>query len=161
MSDQLQLRHWQQIKQAQALEYAGTPEGNAALFESRRYGLAADRIDEMAAQVEAMREALCNLLHRAPAVLDCNDLTHAKKHQHRYDEPCPVTELYDDARDAASEAIALPNTAGTILRQRDARTAASALRYYVKTIPGGSIIDPQWIADDMRRVADELEKQNG
>ena len=47
------------------------------------------------------------------------------------------------------------------LRRRDARTAASALRDYVKTIPGGSIIDPQWIADDMRRVADELEKQNG
>ena len=47
MTDQLQLRHWQQIKQAQALEYAGTPEGAAALIESRRYGLAADRIDEL------------------------------------------------------------------------------------------------------------------
>ena len=31
MTDQLQLRSWQQIKQAQALEYAGTPEGDAAL----------------------------------------------------------------------------------------------------------------------------------
>ena len=58
MTDQLQLRHWQQIKQAQALEYAGTPEGNAALIESRRYGLAADRIDELAAQVEVMRGAI-------------------------------------------------------------------------------------------------------
>ena len=63
MTDQLQLRHWQQIKQAQALEYAGTPEGNAALVESRRYGLAADRIEELAAQVDVLRYALEHYAH--------------------------------------------------------------------------------------------------
>lgn len=58
MSNQLQLRDWQQIKQAMALKYAGTPEGGAALAESKRYGLAADRIEELAAQVAALRGLL-------------------------------------------------------------------------------------------------------
>lgn len=97
MSDQLQLRHWQQIKQAMALEYAGTPEGNAALIESRRYGLAADRIDELAAQVEVMRDALDGV---------ATDLG--------YDWLLPE---FDKARDA----LAIPSHAAAILCQRDAR----------------------------------------
>ena len=135
MSDQLQLRHWQQIKQAQALEYAGTPDGSAALAESKRYGLAADRIDELAAQVEVMRCAIRQDLD--PEWL-CES-----RHPSLY------------------TVLALPNTAAAILRQRDARIAAQALRDYVKTIPGGSIVDPQLISDDMRRVADQLERKNG
>lgn len=58
MNNQLQLRDWQQIKQAMAIKYAGTPEGAAALAESRRYGLAADRIEELASQLEVMRGLL-------------------------------------------------------------------------------------------------------
>lgn len=39
-----ELRDWQAIKQAQALEHAGTPEGSAYLAESKRYGAAHDAI---------------------------------------------------------------------------------------------------------------------
>lgn len=42
-----QLRDWQQIAQAKALEQAGTAEGSAFLAESKRYGLAADCIEEL------------------------------------------------------------------------------------------------------------------
>ena len=39
------------MKQAQALECAGTPEAEQYLCESRRYGAAADRITELEQQV--------------------------------------------------------------------------------------------------------------
>lgn len=51
MAEKLQLRMWQQMKQAQALECAGTPEADQYLCESRRYGAAADRIAELEQQV--------------------------------------------------------------------------------------------------------------
>lgn len=51
MADKLQLRMWQQIAQAKATEYAGTPEAEQYLCESRRYALAADRIEELERKV--------------------------------------------------------------------------------------------------------------
>ena len=51
MAEKLQLRMWQQMKQAQALECAGTPEADQYLCESRIYGAAADRITELERQV--------------------------------------------------------------------------------------------------------------
>ena len=39
-----ELHDWQAIKQAQALEHAGPPEGAAYLAESKRYGAATDEI---------------------------------------------------------------------------------------------------------------------
>ena len=42
-----ELHDWQAIKQAQALEHAGTPEGAAYLAESKRYGAAHDAILEL------------------------------------------------------------------------------------------------------------------
>lgn len=58
MTDKLQLRTWQQIAQAKAFEYAGTPEANEYLCESRRYALAADRIDELLAENDRLQDAL-------------------------------------------------------------------------------------------------------
>jgi hypothetical protein len=43
----LQLRDWQAIKQQIALELVGTKEGLEAFAESKRYGLAADRIERL------------------------------------------------------------------------------------------------------------------
>ena len=42
-----QLRDWQAIKQAQALEHAGTPEGSSYLAESKRYAEASHEIERM------------------------------------------------------------------------------------------------------------------
>lgn len=153
MTDQLQLRHWQQIKQAQALEYAGTPEGSAALVESKRYGLAADRIDELAAQVEVMRLALENARswHRCDEWRDCDDESNRDAWQMQMNR-------IDDA-------LALPNTAATILRLRDARTLREAAAIAVewgnarKPGQGGHAL---WnYAEHIRTKADELESKNG
>ncbi len=46
-----ELHDWQAIKQAQALEHAGTPEGAAYLAESKRYGAATDEIIRLREQV--------------------------------------------------------------------------------------------------------------
>ena len=114
----------------------GIDQRNAAASQ-RESALLLDKCEELAAQVDAMREVISELV-----------------------------ELETDIRDGIHDSftfqparmiIALPNTAAAILRQRDARIAAQVLRDYVKMIPGGSIVDPQLIADDMRRLADQLE----
>lgn len=141
MSDQLQLRHWQQIKQAQALEYAGTPDGSAALAESKRYGLAADRIDELAAQVEAMRAGLMS----------------AKDSLWNYG--CARQ------AEAAERVLAIPNTDTAILRQRDARTLREAAGIADRW--GDARTDDQGghalrnYAARIRNMAAELERKNG
>lgn len=155
MSDQLQLRHWQQIKQAQALEYAGTPEGSAALAESKRYGLAADRIDELAAQVEATNALMSELLdqlgeredgrgnapghgHEIPGIWDSDNGALAGK-------PCAWCATWAHAK-AVRDA---PNTAA-ILRQRDADLIARTIAL-MGTSFDGTIEDFQ----------NELERKNG
>ena len=178
MTDQLQLRHWQQIKQTQALEYAGAPEGNAALVESRRYGLAADRIEELvaerefdqrnaaasqresamlldkcealAARFEAMREALkfyADGDHFIVADEDAWD-TVSGEPQNLWEDESNTATVEDGS--IAKHALALPNTAATILRQRDARTLRNAA---VKFMYG--------VRFELEHMADELEKQHG
>ena len=61
--------------------------------------------DEALANVKMLRSALSNLLHLAPAGLDCDALSHPRRYQHRDDEPCPMMKLYEDAIDAAAEAL--------------------------------------------------------
>ena len=51
-----QLRDWQSIKQAQAIEAAGTPEAASLLAESKRYGTAADELERI--KKEARRNSL-------------------------------------------------------------------------------------------------------
>lgn len=51
MTDLLTLRDWQQTMQRKAAHFAGTPEADDYLCESKRYGMAADRIDELTAQL--------------------------------------------------------------------------------------------------------------
>ena len=143
MTDQLQLRSWQQIKQAQALEYAGTPEGSAALIESRRYGLAADRIDEMAAQVEALRSAL------ELAVCTCFDQYSLER-------------VLSDPSHFVVLALALPNNAAVILRQRDARVLREAADVCAGMFEGqdGAVhVASMRCADALRDRADELESK--
>lgn len=55
MTDQLQLRDWQQMCQAKAAHYAGTPEAESYLAESKRYGMAADRIEELTRIIAGLR----------------------------------------------------------------------------------------------------------
>ena len=55
MADLLQLRMWQAIEQNKALEWTGTVEGSMALAASKRYGLAADRIAQLEAELAALR----------------------------------------------------------------------------------------------------------
>ena len=52
------------------------------------------------------REALKNLFLSSPIALECNDMHHAKKDQHEYDEDCPVLSRYEDALSGAREALA-------------------------------------------------------
>ena len=141
MTDQLQLRHWQQIKQAQALEYAGTPEGNAALAESRRYGLAADRIDELAAQVEVMHAQWYELMGVLADIQNGNV----------FDDVCRST------ISRVVYVLAQTNTAADILRKRDART----LREAADICRGMTLYTGLDCADALNARADELEKQHG
>ena len=91
--------------------------------------------DGLAAQVEAMRAAL--------------------------DGAAEYTALLDDfTQEAIREALALPNTAADILRQRDAQTKAEMLRMLAD---GQDAFDEGTglLPFQMRKMAEELEENNG
>ena len=139
MNNQLQLRDWQQIKQAMALKFAGTPEGAAALAESRRYGLAADRIEELAAQVAALRGLLIAARPRF-GTAGSRDVDVAAR------------------QDAFDAALAIPFDTD-ILRQRDARVLREVQRRAIRS--GCNFATYGDVCRELERTADELEKQNG
>jgi hypothetical protein len=57
-------------------------------------------------KLDVAQEALKNLFLSSPIALECNDMHHAKKDQHEYDEDCPVLSRYEDALSGAREALA-------------------------------------------------------
>ena len=110
--------------------------------------------DELAAQVEILRKAFVSLRASLPVGVGCDGLHHAKKDRHDYFMACPVVKRYDKAITKADEALALPNTAADILRQRDARV----LREAANEITYGGTVDA---SEQLRAMADELERKNG
>lgn len=78
----------------------------AASFNFEQYQDAAFRLHEAEHNLAVAREALKNLFLISPTALECNDMHHAKKDQHEYDEDCPVLSRYEDALSGAREALA-------------------------------------------------------
>lgn len=64
------------------------------------------RANEAERKLAVAQEALKNLFLSSPIALECNDMHHAKKDQHEYDEDCPVLSRYEDALSGAREALA-------------------------------------------------------
>ena len=56
ISKLLQLREWQNIAQQKATFLAGSAEGNNFFAESKRYGLAADRVEQLEAALRTVAE---------------------------------------------------------------------------------------------------------
>ena len=52
----LQLRDWQSIAMNKAVFLAGSAEGNNFFAESKRYGLAADRVEQLEAALRTIAE---------------------------------------------------------------------------------------------------------
>lgn len=65
-----------------------------------------DKRKEAERKLAVAQEALKNLFLSSPIALECNDMHHAKKDQHEYDEDCPVLSRYEDALSGAREALA-------------------------------------------------------
>ena len=173
MTDQLRLRHWQQIKQAQALEYAGTPDGNAALVESRRYGLAADRIEELVAEREFDQRNAAMSQSESAMLLDKREALAAQVEVMRGALKTSLLHfsVFRDSRfwrggdeiavEACESALAMQTTAA-ILRQRHARVyreAADDSDAMYEGQVGAVRVASMRCADALRDRADELERK--
>lgn len=64
-----------------------------------------DEIAKLEADRDSLKSALESLLKVAPTEVSCNNMSHPRKYQHRYDETCELVSIYAEALLTAQEAL--------------------------------------------------------
>ena len=73
---------------------------------TRHYQLAKSEVwEEANKRIARLEEALKLIRSVAPRDVECNNMHHAKKDQHSYDETCPVVSRYAEAINKINEVI--------------------------------------------------------